>query len=206
MPHIATKDEKLIGIPFRWECFIKKIHFFERFLPENLFMWNIFCNFAAVFYIALRSLTFFWETTSGKCPLVRVGYGHYEIASYARVLTYRNLVNFIEQNIVTLRCLWYMFIRMRMRMYIRVPRYKYIWRGLRCCCLFERQYQSLCKWNSKIGSPAFFIKKAIGGTSILKLRFFVCQTIFDIWITVTMIFGIILDCFWQKERKFIKFT
>jgi len=39
------------------------------------------CNFAAVFVIVLRDITFFVMLTSGRCPLSAVGYGHYEIAS-----------------------------------------------------------------------------------------------------------------------------
>ena len=68
-----------------------------------------YCNFAAVFYYALRRLKFFWEATSGevsfKCGGVRTCW----IASYALCFGQSKSGKFHKifiQDIATLRCLW----------------------------------------------------------------------------------------------------
>ena len=45
----------------------------------------------------------------------------------------------------------------------------------------KRQYQSLCKWNGKIAVPlSFLYGLCMAELQSLKLRFFICQTVFDI--------------------------
>ncbi len=44
----------------------------------------------------------------------------------------------------------------------------------------KRQYQSLCKWNGKIAVPLSFFTGLMAELQSLKLRFFICQTVFDI--------------------------
>lgn len=45
----------------------------------------------------------------------------------------------------------------------------------------KRQYQSLCKWNGKIAVPlSFLYGLCMAELQSRKLRFFICQTVFDI--------------------------
>ena len=59
-----------------------------------------------------------------------------------------------------------------MRMYMRVPYINIYGVGFGVAVCYEGNYQSLDEWNGKIGSPAFIIKKAISGTSILEAPLF----------------------------------
>ena len=114
------------------------------------------------------------------------------------VLTYRNLVNFKEQNIATLRCLWYVYTCIRVCVYL----YIYVRRGLRCCCLLRRQYQSLDEWNGKIAVPlSFLYGLCMAELQSLKLRFFICQTVFDILDYRYNDFWNHFGLFWTKRKK-----
>ena len=85
------------------------------------------------------------------------------------VLAFRNLVNFKEQNIATLRCLWHVYTCMRVCVYL----YIYVRRGLRCCCFFLKAIPEPRNAERQDCSPAFvFIWALYGGTSIIEAPLF----------------------------------
>ena len=93
----------------------------------------------------------------------------------------------------------------------RVPLKIYIRRGLRCCCLLQRQYQSLDEWNGNSAVPLFcciyvLLKyhstgigtKIISFCIFLYLTSYLCHTLersLTYWITVI---------FSQKRPKMIR--